>query len=99
MRALFVLLAVPVAALANNSEHAAGDESAHLYTAIQQRYEQRASPGTYVPGQAYLAAAQAAAAAPATRGSWTEIGPYHYFTDDPTYADPFFSNTGSGAGY
>lgn len=76
-----------------------GDESHQLYQAVQQRLQARAAPASAVAAAAWPAAVSAARAmASSSNTAWTEIGPKNYNSDNPLYADPYFSNTGGGAG-
>ncbi|MGZ3458124.1 MAG: hypothetical protein ACXU86_06405 [Archangium sp.] len=85
--------------LAGGLHVGAGDESAALYKAVQQRFEVRAAPATTVaPGAWPAAVAYARGAASTSNSAWTELGPKNYNSDNPLYADPYFSNTGGGAG-
>ena len=76
-----------------------GDESQGLINGLDQRIAARTAPNATFNAAGYLAAVTAAAGLTATQGSWSEVGPYNYFTDDPNYADPNASNSGSGDRY
>lgn len=58
----------------------------------------RIAPGVEVPAGAYTAARRTAASLPLASGTWSEITNKPYDSDDPTYRDPVFSNSGGGAG-
>lgn len=84
-----------------NSQHDTGEDSQELVQSLQDFAGQRSAPAVEIPNGAWPAAAkQMNAMSVASAGTaWTEVGPYNYFTDDPNYADPNFSNAGSGNGY
>ena len=58
----------------------------------------RIAPGTDVAPGALRAARLSATALPVTSGSWTEVTNRPYDSDDTRYRDPFWSNSGGGAG-
>ncbi|MGZ6694979.1 MAG: WD40/YVTN/BNR-like repeat-containing protein [Solirubrobacteraceae bacterium] len=95
---LALACAMPVAALAN--KHDAGDESQELMEGLEWFTNQRAFPSEEPPSAAWPAAvAQARSVAPVDSTSWSELGPYKYFTDDSRYVSQPFSNNGSGSGF
>ena len=98
LAALFTTTGSGIAATAPD-KHTAGADSSELLNSLDYFAAPRLAPNGIYPGAGYLAAVQAAAALPSTAGSWHEVGPYNYFTDDQRYADPTFSNTGSGERY
>lgn len=97
LAALFGLASSGLAAPA--AHPLAGENSLNLATGLDERISARTAPNTTFDAAGYLASINAAQALPASAGTWTEIGPYNYFTDDPTYADPTWSNSGSGDRY
>ena len=77
-----------------------GDESHELMESLTQFMEPRAAPAEQAPSAAWPAAlAYVKGVRYASTTAWRELGPKNYFTDDPNYADPYFSNSGGGAGY
>ena len=58
----------------------------------------RAAPGHTVPVHAFYAGQQQGQALPQARGTWHELTTQPYQNDDPGYADPFWSDSGSGWG-
>jgi hypothetical protein len=101
--ALLVALAIPVWAAGGGNGGAdkekAGEEAQELEEGMNTFYEARTAPAASIAPGAYRAAANYAAGVQTTAsGTWTEIGPYNYQTDDPRYVDPAWSNSGAGAG-
>ncbi|MFL5343316.1 MAG: WD40/YVTN/BNR-like repeat-containing protein [Hyalangium sp.] len=85
--------------LAGGLHLGAGDESAKVYKAALARFEARAAPATTVPAAAWPAAvAYTRGVKGSSSAAWSELGPKNYNSDNPLYADPYFSNTGGGAG-
>ncbi len=77
----------------------AGDESLKVAKAAQARFEARAAPALTVPAAAWPAAvAYTRGVKSSSSTAWSELGPKNYNSDNPLYADPYFSNTGGGAG-
>jgi hypothetical protein len=66
--------------------------------AMEQYAAMKTAPARTVPGAAYRRAVAAAASLPVVGGSWSELTDVPYDADDPNYADPVFSNAGSGNG-
>jgi photosystem II stability/assembly factor-like uncharacterized protein len=77
----------------------AGEESAELRESLASFFGPRAAPATRIAPGAFAAATTTADDVPSTAGTWSELGPYAYFPDDPRYVDPCCSNSGSGSGY
>ncbi len=67
-------------------------EGAAQYAAI------RTLPAATVPAAAFVQARSDAASLPATGGAWSEISNRSFNSDDPNYRDPYWSNSGGGAG-
>lgn len=76
-----------------------GEESEGLAVGLDQQISARTAPNATFDPAAYMAAVTAAGSLPTIGAAWNEVGPYNYFTDDPNYADPNFSNSGAGDRY
>lgn len=97
---LLLASAIVASAASPNQVRDVGDESHELIESLQWFMESRAAPADTPPAAAWLPAVQYARnVKPANNTAWVEIGPKNYFTDDPNYADPSFSNSGAGGGY
>ncbi len=80
-------------------KHVAGQDALELAVGLDQAIGARTAPNATFDPAGYLAAFNAAQSLGSTKGSWKDVGPYNYFTDDPAYADPTYSNSGSGDRY
>ncbi len=78
--------------------HEPGSESHELFRSLVEFFGQRAAPAAQAPALAWPAAVAAAQDAPVIAGTWEDLGPYAFFTDNPDYVDPAFSNNGAGGG-
>ncbi len=90
-----LLLALAAAALAASPNQVCdvGDESHELIESLQWFSESRAAPADTAPSAAWLPAVQYAKSVKSANSmAWIDVGPKSYFTDDPNYADPYFSN-------
>jgi hypothetical protein len=98
--ALLACLCFGAAALAAPApKNQPGGESQELAESIAQFNEQRSAPAEQPSAPGYLAGAKyAAGVRSATTTPWHEAGPIQYQSDDPNYIDPYFSNSGAGAG-
>jgi hypothetical protein len=74
------------------------DESEELMDRSEQYAAVRTAPATHVSAEAFQAAARQAAALPAVPGAWQELTDLPYDSDAVGYRDPFWSNSGGGAG-
>ena len=75
----------------------AGDETLEALNAAAEYAQARQAPGLVLPG-AYTAAFNSLSSLPIASGIWAEVTNRPYDSDDPRYRDPFFSNSGGGAG-
>lgn len=92
-------LGVARATGSSGQQRVPGDESHELMASLDSFSAPRAAPAEVAPAAAWPAAVSYAKSVGSTSGTWTEIGPKNYFTDNPDYADPTFSNSGGGAGF
>ena len=75
-----------------------GGEGDDIRARAEQWSEMRAAPGHTVPVRAFYAGQQQGLALPQASGTWHELTTQPYQNDDPGYADPFWSDSGSGWG-
>jgi hypothetical protein len=85
-------------ARARNDTNQPPGEAAGMMYANLERLRQRTWPGTSVSPDAQTSAQRQAAALPAVGPAWTELTRIPYDSDARGYEDPYWSNSGGGAG-
>jgi hypothetical protein len=79
-------------------EEGDGERGDELLEALEQYAAAKTAPAESVPGAAYQAALVRAGSMPVVGGTWDEVTDVPYQTESAQYADPIFSNAGSGNG-
>jgi photosystem II stability/assembly factor-like uncharacterized protein len=75
-----------------------GSEESEALEGALQHAQIRTLPEETAPAAAYVQAVADAAVLPVVGGDWTEVTNLPYNSDDPSYRDPIWSNSGGGAG-
>jgi len=76
----------------------AAEQRDEMSRAANEYEAMRIAPGTSLDPAAFTTARAAAASLPTVGGAWSEVTTKRYDSDDPSYRDPVWSNSGGGAG-